>query len=179
MNSNHQLINMWLSSQKQLSEEQQEMVKAHKLSCETCRQQDTAWEQVTQVFRTVGQSSPAPGFSGRWQQRLAVQRVKEQRRKSWLFFWISGSTALVTLILLAFQVWHVLRTPAQLLVGLVYLVTSILAFANSIGEYLTVFDIVAPSVTLIGLMFFIGFISLLSVLWVVMFQKFSSIRRVV
>lgn len=179
MKSNHQLINTWLSSQVQLTEEQQEMIKAHTRTCETCRQQETAWEQVTQMFRSVGQISPAPGFSSRWQQRLSLQRVKEQRRKSWLFFWIIGSAALVTLILIVFQVLHILRSPAQLLVALVYLASSILAVANSIGEYLDVFNIVAPSVSLIGLMFFTGFISLLGVLWVVMFQKLSSFRRVV
>jgi hypothetical protein len=178
MKSNHQLISTWLSSPEQLTQEQQEMVQAHMQTCETCRQQETAWEQVTQLFCSTGQQSPPPGFGSRFHQRLALKRAKEQRRKSWIFFWIIGSAALVTLVLLAIQMWHVLRSPAQILVVLVYLATSLLSFTNSVGEYLRVFDLVIPSISLIGLMFFIGFISLLGVLWVVMFQKLSSIRRV-
>ena len=42
---------------------------------------NSAWQEVELEFRTVGEIAPAPGFTNRWKERLAVRKQAEQRRQ--------------------------------------------------------------------------------------------------
>ena len=61
---------------------------------------NSAWQEVELEFRTVGEIAPAPGFTNRWKERLAVRKQAEQRRQAWLLVGINAGAALALLVMM-------------------------------------------------------------------------------
>lgn len=64
-------------------------------------QVNTIWKDIELSFREAGKVSPAPGFVGRFRQRLAARQAAEARRQALLVasLWL-GLAAIVALVLL-------------------------------------------------------------------------------
>ena len=82
----HPPFNRWLLSGEPLSPEQNTILQEHLRYCPECSQLQAAWGEAQLQLSSAGQVAPAPGFTRRFQQRLALQRVKRQRRSSWMLF---------------------------------------------------------------------------------------------
>jgi hypothetical protein len=67
------------------------------------KQLETAWKEVEQAFRTSGMVEPAPGFMGRWNERLQLEKQKEDRKQAWVLIVMNVVIALGFLGLISIQ----------------------------------------------------------------------------
>ena len=76
---NHQPFESWLLDDKYLSAAEKRELASHLRDCRTC----TALAETGLALRSAKVTSPAAGFTLRFQQRLAAQKIAERRRKLW------------------------------------------------------------------------------------------------
>lgn len=136
----HQPFETWLLSEEPLEAGQTEALQAHLKGCETCRQLAANWPEVRRFFTTVAPVQPAPGFTVRWQARLAAahlqERIRQQRRQSWWTFIFTAGIAFLLLILLIVQLAIVFESPERLLFVGAFRLAEVLSFANLLQELL-------------------------------------------
>lgn len=176
-NSVHLPFEEWLLSERSLSAYQEQALNEHLQTCEACRQLDQTWGSVSNLFRTAPVVAPKVGFTIRWAQRQAAERLQKQRRQAWIIFGIVALNAVVFLTLLASQVVAMMTSPAQWLLVKMYFVTRYLAV---VGLLDTIFDAISQTTVafpLIGLFFLVGLASFFSVLWVVAYRQLTSQTR--
>ena len=76
---NHQPFEEWLLNDKNLNNAEKHELDLHLRTCSHC----TALTATGLALRSANVVAPAAGFSVRFQQRLAAQKVAERRRKLW------------------------------------------------------------------------------------------------
>jgi hypothetical protein len=72
-----------------------------------------------------------------------------------------------------------LRTPHDFLLFLFLRLAGWITLFNSLGDYLSIFRALFPALPVLGLVFFVGFISMISVLWLATYKRLSAVRRIV
>ena len=95
----HQPYESWLLSDEPLDEENQQTLQTHLETCESCRALSNALHNVNGTFAQNPAPTPKPGFTKRWQTRLAIYRQEHQQRKMWLL--TIGLFSVAGLIILA------------------------------------------------------------------------------
>ena len=85
---NHQPFEEWLLNDKNLTPAETRELDLHLRTCTHC----TALSATGLALRSAPVASPAAGFTLRFQQRLAAQKIAERRRKLWgmIILLISG-----------------------------------------------------------------------------------------
>jgi hypothetical protein len=76
---NHQPFEEWLLNDKNLTSAEKRELNLHLRTCTHC----TALSATGLALRSANVIAPAAGFTLRFQQRLAVQKIAERRRKLW------------------------------------------------------------------------------------------------
>jgi hypothetical protein len=179
----HQPFETWLLSEAPLSTDQDQALQAHLSSCEVCRQLSENWPEVHRLFRAETPIPPAPGFSARWQARLAAARIEErlrqQRRQSWWMLFFTGGVALFLLVILAVQIALIYESPQQLLFAGVFRIAEVLSTANLIQELLLTlpsffFTVIPPFWWAV----FAALLGLLGFIWILSLRRLMLPRRV-
>lgn len=176
---NHQPFENWLNSEETLSPGQHQALQEHLSACTRCSALQASWREMQFAIKNMSPLFPAPGFTARWQERLAEQRRKQHRRQTWSLLAITGGTALILLIILGIQSAMLLEAPDQIILLIVYRLISLLAYADATRDILT--SILGPifgSVPLIAWVAIAGIGSLLSVLWAIAYQQLTVSRRI-
>jgi hypothetical protein len=176
---NHQLFENWLLSEEPLSPQQSAELREHLHTCQSCSRLQASWKGVEQLIREAPQIGPAAGFSARWQIRLEEQRRMLQRRQSLLILSIIGSPALVLFLVLGYNMLVQLRSPGQLLALWAYRMLLALNYVDAASDFLTAFGTTFLN-TVSGpvWLFILGGISVLTVLWVVLYKQLTSPQRI-
>jgi hypothetical protein len=175
---NHPPFSEWLLTEEPLSPEQTQYLNDHLQSCPACSQLQASLFDVRHQFKTSGLAAPTPGFTERWRERLVDQRLKRQRRNAWILFFFAAIMAVGILGVIGWQVLEVVTSPVSLLSATVYFWTVTLVTVGGIRSLLWSFVQLIPSMSYMGLLLFIGFFSLMSVLWVVTYRQLTTLRRV-
>jgi predicted anti-sigma-YlaC factor YlaD len=176
---NHQPFETWLLAEETLPPEQSRALREHLQTCEACQGLERSWSDVAQIFQKPQLAAPVPGFTERWQARLAAERRKRQQRNAWGMLAITGSIALGLLILLGAQSLALFQSPEQLVMYLVYRLVSLYFLAQSSFSNLP--EVLRPLIGVLPLAFVpfaLGLISILGVLWIVAYQKIMAVWRV-
>ena len=128
---NHQPFEEWLLTEKLIGPKQKLELDAHLRICSYC----SALAETGKALRIVKKVSPAAGFSARFQERLAVQKAAERRRRRWgtILFTFGG------LVMLAWLVWPYLTSfvaaPATWIAAVIqwgiFLITTVQAVAQA------------------------------------------------
>jgi hypothetical protein len=175
---NHQPFRDWLLSEEDLSAEHARLLHEHLADCEACNQLKSSWTEVEKVIHTSPQVAPEPGFTHRWQARLAEYETRQKNRQGWLSIGITAFIALILVFIVAYQVWGFLQDPAPFiaagfdqLVGLISDYFILQRLVNSNGWF-------TPVNVLVGSFFLVGMISFMCVLWMTAYQKFNLLRRI-
>jgi hypothetical protein len=176
---NHQPFKDWLLSEERLEAEQAQALQQHLRECADCRQIESAWADAHALIQRAPDAAPVPGFTTRWQARLAARRLQEQRRQAWAAIAVTGGVAFLLLVLFGTQVLNLLSSPAQWLLLWVSRLTSLLSLYGVIQELFYALGQVTPAVPLIGLFFAVGFVSFLSVLWLATYRQLTTARRII
>lgn len=100
----HQPYEAYLIRREPLSSEQQHELNCHLNECETCSTLAGALVNLEDVFINSRTPEPAPGFTQRWQARLAGYRQKRQNRNLWLM--TIGLFSLAGFIMLLLFLFH-------------------------------------------------------------------------
>jgi hypothetical protein len=176
---NHLPFREWIRSGDPLTPEQNQSLQEHLRSCPECSQIQAALLEVQSLFQSSGMVAPAIGFADRWQQRLVFHRIKQQRQKAWVLFFVASFMAVLILSLISGRFLLILTSPTVILSSAVYLWTYTLIALEGIREIGWQLVRLLPPISLLGFTFFLGFISLMSVLWLVTYRQLTAVRRVV
>jgi hypothetical protein len=178
MESKHQSFKNWITSEEPLAVEQSQELNAHLEACEECRQFDSAWHSIRRTMHAAEMVSPAIGFSARWQERQAADRLFRRKRQTRRFLAISVSIAALLFILLSIQVIDMLRNPET--VGMVVLmrILSILSYAQATQEFLVSLIASLAKLPVLVYVLLVGFVSMLCVIWATAIQQLRRWPRV-
>ena len=176
---NHKPFEDLLFTSDGLTNAERTILHEHLEVCEDCRSLSHAWEHVAIEMRTSSLAEPAPGFSKRWQIRLAADMARRHRRQSLLMltFSILGASMLVgALVILSLPLAGSLQA-----LGIAWLSRlSILLSAASVTQDIlaTLLKMLANSISPLWLVFVFGGGSLAAVLWAASLRMLLLPRRV-
>jgi len=176
---NHQPFRDWLFSEEPLDPQDALLLQEHLRNCEECQRQRQAGNEALHFIQITREVSPAPGFLNRWQERLAAQRLRRQHKLAWIFFGVAAGLALISLTVLGWQVLEAFRAPQNLLLFFLLKVAGWVTLLDSVGDYLSIFRALLPGLPVVGLVFFVGFISMISVLWLATYKRLNAVRRII
>lgn len=167
---NHQPFEEWLLNDKPITQEQKRELDLHLRTCAYC----AALAETGVALKSVKRASPKPGFTARFESRLAERKVAEQRRRLWgsVFFTVGG---LVLLMWLASPyLFSFLSAPATWIAAFVqwgvFIVTTIEALAQAGSVFVQIIpDFLSPFAWMIILSAFAG----VSLLWAVSIWRFA------
>ena len=128
---NHLPFEDWLLNDMPITPEQQRDLELHLRTCTYC----SALTETGRMLSTSKMAAPAPGFTMRFQARLAQQKAMERRHKLWgMFLFVLGGLVLLLLALGPFLT-SFLDSPAtwiSVVVGwLVFIGTTLFALVDA------------------------------------------------
>ena len=169
----------WLLDDDVLSIEESAALETHLQSCVSCRQLSESWKSVEAELLAGPLIGPRPGFTARWQERLAAEQKALERRQSLAFlgFTIFGAALLLgSLIILALPL---LQNPNLILWTWLYRVGQMVSVAQTMNAFFSgFFRSVITLIPLSGWILLIGVLCELAVLWLVSFRLVTNPRRV-
>ena len=175
---NHQPFEEWLLSDESLSPEEEQSLQAHLEICKECPQLSTAWQEVRAEIQRIPAISPAPGFSQRWEARLEAERVRQQRRLTWFLMAVSGLGAVALALLGVYQHFGHFPSPIELLSGLMYSITSGVATAAQVGDFLTaIFQSMPLVVPLVLWVLVASTLFIWTLIWIISVWRLPIIKR--
>jgi hypothetical protein len=175
----HQPFRNWLLSEERLSAEQIQSLQQHLASCESCSQIESAWKEVDFQFQNSYLVAPKSGFTERFQARLVAYQSARQLRKGWLTISATAFIAMLLLVLLVTQVWELIQAPGPFMMAMLERLVSVISIYFLLQNVIGSISWSTPLLTFIVMFFLVGIVSFMSVLWLLMYKKFSLARRVV
>lgn len=169
---NHRPFEDWLFNEKPLTPAEKRDLAEHLRKCKYC----SALAETGLELRSVRKVAPAPGFTTRFQQRLAAQNIADRRRRLWglIVFLLGGAGVLLWLVspfLLA-----LFNSPGQwitVLIGYVlFIVTSLQAMADVALVFLRVVPGFIPAYVW---MVILSALAGLGLLWTISIWRFSRL----
>jgi hypothetical protein len=171
---NHQPFENWLLSGELLTPEHKRELQAHLRTCASC----AALAETDLALRCARLTSPAPGFSARFQTRLARQR-KAQRRQHIIgtIILVIGGSILLSWLSLPFWL-RLVSSPAEMLGTWLSLLVFALVSLHTVGEIGSVIlrllpDFIPSYVWMISASILFG----LSLLWAVSIWKLTHLSQ--
>ncbi|MCL4562227.1 MAG: zf-HC2 domain-containing protein [Chloroflexi bacterium] len=132
---NHSSYEEWLLSGEELDQEQSQALQNHLQSCPDCTNLQKSWSQLEPILSASTQVDPAPGFTQRWKDNLALRRAQQQRKITWRFLGFLLAGALIFFLALVIPQLGSLPTPIGSLDWIVFSFISILAGIGELQEY--------------------------------------------
>jgi hypothetical protein len=171
---NHQPFESWLLDDQLLPAEQKRELDSHLRTCPHC----AAVAETGLVLRSTRMVSPAAGFTARFQERLAAQRLAERRKRFWgvIVFTLTGVSVLAWMA--APLIAPVLDSPAGwITLSLSYILFIITSFQalTQVGSVLlrVVPGFVPPFVWMVLASALAG----ISLLWTVSIWRFTRVPQ--
>lgn len=170
----------WLLDDNPLSVEEASALENHLQNCEPCRQLSESWKAVETELLNAPLIGPRPGFTARWQERLAAEQKALERRQSLAFLGFTIFGAILLFGSLTILAMPLLQNPELLIWAWLYRlgeVASVLHTADAFfgSLFRSVFSIIPFS----GWILLVGVMSEMAVLWLVSFRLITNPRRVI
>lgn len=167
---NHQPFETWLLDDKHLTTTEKHELASHLRVCKTC----SALAETGLVLRSAQVVSPTAGFTVRFQEKLAMQKIAERRQRLWgLIVLILSGLSLFTWFASPYILTFI-AAPIEWLTAavgyLLFIFTSFQAFAEVIQVFTRVLpNFIPPYVWMIILSAMAGF----GLLWSVSIWRFA------
>ena len=169
----HQPFETWILSEEALDKDQKSSLHAHLAECESCHSLQTNWHEVHKTFSTSMSPDPQPGFSSRWQTRLAFDRQRRQQRRMWIL--TLSIFAFASLILISLFFFNLLNTTWPYIISQV--IANISLMFAKVGRFWRVIDTLSSSFpALVPLMVIVSTV-IISSASVLILTWFSSMVR--
>lgn len=179
----HKPYESWLVADEPLLPEQEISLHEHLDSCETCRQLQKSWNEVEGIFEERIFILPQPGFTERWQLRLAaeleIETEKQQARSTWLFLAATTGAAFLVLIIMAIQFFSSIQNSTEAFISSMTFFAGVLNLTATIQKaILPIFEVLLISVPTPWWLLFIAVTSLLVLVLTFSTLKILKSRRV-
>lgn len=167
---NHQPFETWLLEDKHLSKVEKHELDSHLRTCKPC----SALAETGLALRSAKVISPAAGFTVRFQQRLAAQKVAERRRRFWgLIVLIVGGLGLLSWAVAPY-VYAFISAPVEWLTAAVGYFLFLFTSAQAFSEILKVLARILPSfIPPYVWMVMLSALAGLGLLWIVSIWRFA------
>lgn len=177
---NHQPFEDWVYSRETISPQEELSLQEHLQECKNCLSLVEALHEVEFCLKSEPVLSPAPGFTARWQTRLAEQNARRQKRQTVNFVLFTGVGGVALLALLVVFMWPIIRSPYPFLLAIVYEITLIYSFLTTFTQagitvLRTMFNVVPGVIWISASIAMAGLIAL----WLFVFQRLVYPRRVI
>lgn len=167
---NHQPFETWLLDELNLTATQKQELNTHLRVCKTC----TALAQTSLVLRSAKVIEPNAGFTLRFQEKLAIQKIVERRKKLW-------GAIVLTLSGIGLTAWFVLpylvtfaSAPIEWLTTAVSYILFIFTSLQAFTEIIQVFTRVIPNfIPAYVWMIIFSAIAGFSLLWTISIWRFA------
>lgn len=137
---NHQPFETWLLDDKVLNPTEKRELTSHLRECKNC----SALAETGLALRSSHVVAPAPGFTMRFQQKLAVQKAAEQRRRLWgLIVLILSGVGLLGWFLAPVLI-SIATSPVEWLISAAGLLLFVFTSLQAFGEIVTVIARMLP-----------------------------------
>ena len=167
---NHRPFEDWLLNEQPLTPTERRDLDAHLRTCKQC----TALAETGLELRAAHMVAPAPGFTARFEKRLAAQRIVDRRRRLWgvIVFLLGGAGLLLWLT--APYLLTLISSPGQWITTAISTVLFIATSMQALGEVMLVLLRVIPGVvpTYMWLVLF-SVLAGLGLLWTVSIWRFT------
>ncbi len=164
----HQWRYILEDEEQQTSAEQRNAALMHLSHCPQCQSLVEAWRGVERWLQHAPMEAPAPGFTDRWQARLAIHRQRQARKQALIVVGVFILASFSILGLLFYAAWMWLQAAHLTLWVWLYraleLAFSLLSFRESVIAFGRAF---MDSIPLIAWLFMVGAMCELLVLWLV------------
>lgn len=175
---NHQYYEDLLFAQQPISSQDDAALQEHLQDCESCQILVSAWQEVESQLHRSAMLDPAPGFTDRWQARLARDGQRVQRRQSMLLLGFSVGGAALLLASLGVLLLPLADSPIVFVVAWLSRLTQMVGLISSTGDVVgNLYQAVNGPVSVIWVIFGAGLVSLMGVLWLVSYRVLSAPRR--
>lgn len=167
---NHQPFEEWLLNDKNLTSAEKRELDLHLRVCNDC----TALSATGLALRSANVAAPAPGFTMRFQQRLAAQKIADRRRKLWgMAVLILGGVGLLGWFTAPY-LYAVTTSPAEWITAIIgyflFAVTSLQALTEVVTVLVRIApDFISPYMWMMLLSALAGF----CLLWTISIWRFS------
>ena len=171
---NHRPFEDWLLNDQPLTPEEKRELQSHLQTCTHC----SALAEVNVELRSVRLAVPAPGFSLRFQKRLKVQRLREQRNRvvGILILMLSGLG--LTIWFTAPYVIGFIGAPAEWIAAIIGFALSLISMAEAIGDLGSILLRVLPGfIPPFAWLVFLSALSGFGLLWAVSIWRFTRFSR--
>jgi len=171
---NHRPFEDWLLNEQHLTPAEKRDLDAHLRVCRQC----AALAETGLELRASRMVSPAPGFTARFQARLAARRIAERRRRLLgLIVLLVGGGGLLLWLAAPFLL-VLFGSPARWLTVVIGYLLFFVSSARTLGEALFVFLRVVPGFIPAYAWMVIGSaLAGLSLLWTVSLWRFSRVPQ--
>jgi len=169
---NHRPFEDWLFAEEPLTTEQKADLQDHLKMCSSCM----ALAEVDLALRSNKPAIPAPGFSTRFQSRLAARRSAQRRRNYWgIIILVAGALGMLLWLFFPYLKWAYL-SPMELFITwittLSLVFTSLLAYGQAGSVIMRVASGFIPVYFWVVIFALTG---LFGLLWVVAIRKFANL----
>ena len=131
---NHKPFETWLLDDKVLTPTEKRELNSHLRECRTC----SALAETGLALRSARVAAPAPGFALRFQQKLAAQKLAEQRRRLWgLIVLILSGVGLLGWFLAPVLI-SIAASPVEWLISATGIFLFVFTSLQAFGEIVTV-----------------------------------------
>jgi hypothetical protein len=185
---NHQPYHDWVfvdphRPEEALTAEETSALRAHLDECTECRQWLFAWSSVEEDLQAAPQLAPTAGFAGRWQERLAADRLRQRerlhRRQSLVILGLSMGAAFVLLTTLIFLAWPLIKSPSLFVWTSIYQLLHWASIFGATQQFLgSLLHASNAAMSPVSWIFAAGGLTLLSVLWVVSYRLLTQPRSI-
>jgi hypothetical protein len=172
---NHQPFEDWLLNDKPITQEEKRELDLHMRTCAYC----AALAETGVALKSSKKASPKPGFTARFEARLAERKLLEQRRRMWgsVLFTVGGLVLLMWLS--SPYLFSFLSAPATWIAALVqwavFIVTTLEALAQAGSVFVKILpDFLSPFAWMVLLSAVAGVV----LLWTVLIWRFVRVPRV-
>lgn len=107
---------------------------------------DSAWLDVENEFKSAGIAEPEPGFTNRWQSRLAKHQEAVGRRQAWFVFFANVVIAFGFLTLMGLKIHPEVPSLNQFINIWVNLIARVVVFFKMIMSLLETLSRTLPSI---------------------------------
>jgi len=168
---NHQPFEEWLLNDKNLTSSERHELDLHLRTCSHC----TALSATGLALRSANVIAPAAGFTLRFQQRLAAQKIAERRRRLWGMFVLILSGVGLFGWLTAPLIYTFIASPAEwitLVIGyFLFAFTSLQALTEVATVLMRILPgFIPPYIWMVLISALAGF----GLLWVISIWRFSN-----
>jgi hypothetical protein len=168
---NHQPFEEWLLNDKNLTSTEKRDLNSHLRICTHC----TALSATGLALRSANVIAPAAGFSVRFQQRLAAQKIAERRKKLWgMFVLILSGLGLLGWFAAPFF-YTFITSPVEWITVIIGYFLFAITSLHALTEVLAVFVRVAPGfIPPYAWMVLVSALAGFCLLWIISIWRFSN-----